>query len=376
MKQLYLILIFIIPLTNFANSTPILVTESSISLNMDETKEFFFSFDKGDEIVFNLEMIKGRNIKSVEIIELPNKQVFSAFKAENISNKTITVREKGVYAFRFYSSSLTTRVCNIRILRKYGESGNPNFDTGWEWKTLKDTTYSNYTIDSITGYNKIKYKDTLRTLVKTDTIEETLFNKSQRVHSYYNENPSSTYLKVDLPQNSISDLKEERILAWAYWIGVGQESQEAYKENIHSISGMAEGLTSMYDVSPLSKLAIGTITDLMIPKTGEDVSYYFMQGFENVQKFMAGTEFYQFDNGKGIAAYGRNNRLTQGTFYIGLSNDNDLQGIDVEVKVIAIRQIDHYQNEVIDKIREEPIIVQVNKTKMTIEESKIRVPAQ
>ncbi|WP_026914887.1 hypothetical protein [Christiangramia portivictoriae] len=376
MKQNYFLLLLLIPFLNFANNTPILVTESSVSLNMDETKEFFFSFDKGDEIVFNLEMIKGRNIKAVEIIELPNKQVFSAFKAENISNKTINVREKGVYAFRFYSSSLTTRVCNVRISRKYGESGNPNFDTGWEWKTLKDTTYSNYTIDSITGYNKIKYKDTLRTLVKTDTIDETLFSKSQRVHSYYNENPSSAYLKVDLPQNTFSDLKEDKVLAWAYWIGVGQESQEAYKENIHSISGMAEGLSGLYDVSPLSKLAIGTITDLMIPKTGEDVSYYFMQGFENVQKFMAGTQFYQFDNGKGIAAYGRNNRLTQGTFYIGLSNDNDWHGINVDVKVIAIRQIDHYRKDIVDKIREEPIIVQVNKTRMNIQESKIRVPAQ
>lgn len=376
MKQLYLFLFLIIPITNFANRAPVLVTESSVSLNMDETKEFFFSFDKGDEIVFNLEMIKGRNIKAVEIIELPNKQVFSAFKAENISNKTITVREKGVYAFRFYSSSLTTRVCKIRISRNYGESGNPDFNTGWQWKTLRDTTYSNYTIDSITGYNKIRYKDTLKTLVKTDTIEETLFSKSQRVHSYYNENPSSTYLKVDLPQNSVSDLKEESILAWAYWIGVGQESQEAYKENVRAIGGMAEGLSGIYDVSPLSKLAIGTITDLMTPKTGEDVSYYFMQGFDNVQKFMAGSEFYLFDSGKGIAAYGRNNRLTQGTFYIGLANDNDLQGIDVEVKVIAIRQIDHYKKEIVDKIREEPIIVQVNKTKMNIQESEIRVPAQ
>jgi hypothetical protein len=91
MKQNYLFLFLLIPIFNFANNTPILVTDSSISLNMGETQQLFYSFDKGDEIIFNLEMVKGRNIKEVEIVELPSKKVFSAFKADKIQNKTIKV---------------------------------------------------------------------------------------------------------------------------------------------------------------------------------------------------------------------------------------------------------------------------------------------
>jgi hypothetical protein len=181
---------------------------------------------------------------------------------------------------------------------------------------------------------------------------------------------------VDLPRSSISELKHEKLLAWAYWIGVGQESQQAFKENIQAMGSMAGDLSSMYG-SPLSKLAIGSIADLITPKTGEDISYWFIQDYENVQKFMNGMEFYQFDMGKGIAAYGRNSNLTEGSFYIALQNDNSMQGVDVEVKVIAIRQIiDHYRKDEIDKIKEEPIIVKVNKVKMNIQESKIRFPAQ
>src|SRR5690606_25670165 len=127
---------------------------------------------------------------------------------------------------------------------------------------------------------------------------------------------------------------------------------------------------------PLAALAVGAITDLMIPQTGEDIAYYFIQEYGDVQKFLAGETFYQFDHGKGIAAYGKNSIQTQGTFYIGLSNDNSLQGIDVEVKVVVIKQVDSFKKEVIAKVQEDPIIVKVNKSKMEIHESQIRVPAQ
>lgn len=375
-KKLLWSCLLLLPLLSFSKTNPILVTEGAISLNFNETKELYYSFDEGDEIVFNLDMIKGRNIKSVEIIELPNKKLFSAFKTEGISNKKIKVYNKGVYLFRFYSTSLTTRACNIKISRLPRSNGNQTFDTGWEWQTVRDTTYTNYTIDSITGYNKIKYKDTLKTLVNSEKIEETLFNKNQRVHSTYNENSSSSYLRVDLPMTYSTPLKEEKIIAWAYWIGVGQESQMAYKENISALGGMAEGLSTMYDSSPLSKLAIGAITDLITPKTGEDIAYWFIRDYENVQKFMNNEPFLQFDQGKGIAAYGKNDRITQGSFYIGLYNDNDWLGLDVEVKVIAVKQVDTYKKEVIDKVREEPIIVKVNKKRMDIHESQIRVSVE
>ena len=375
-KKLLWSCFLLLPLLSFSKDNRILVTEAAVSLNFNETKELYYSFDEGDEIVFNLDMIKGRNIKSVEIIELPNKKLFSAFKTEGISNKKIKVFNKGVYLFRFYSTSLTTRACNIRISRIPRQNGNLTFNTGWEWQTLRDTTYTDYTIDSIAGYNKIRYKDTLRTLVNSEKIEETLFNKNQRVHSTYNENSSLTYLRVDLPITYSTPLKEEKLIAWAYWIGVGQESQKAYNENIRALGGIAKGLSTMYDASLLSQLAIGTITDLITPKTGEDIAYWFIQDYESVQKFMNNEPFLQFDQGKGIAAYGKNDRLTQGTFYIGLYNDNDWLGLDVEVKVVAVKQVDFYKKEVIDKIREEPIIIQVNKTRMDIHESQIRVPVE
>ena len=340
-KKLLFGLVIIISQNLFAIGEPILVTESTISLNLDETEELFFSFAEGDIIEFDFEMVKGKHLKEIEVFEMPNNKIFSDFKVQKISKKQIHIRNKGLYKFKFYSSSLTKRVGRIRIFRIPADETTKDFNTNWKWKTIRDTIYTPYTIDSITGYQKIQYKEKIRELVKTENIENIIFNKSQRVHSYLNENRSSTYLRVDLPNPFTSELKEEKVIAWAYWIGVGQEAQQAYQENAKSVGELANGITSMYG-TPLAGLAVG-----------KDVFYTFIPDYENAQKFVNGQTYLQFDTGKGIAAYGKNSNRTQGTFYIGLSNDNQLQGIDVDVKVVSVKEVKTFEIVEYDRERED-----------------------
>lgn len=374
MKKKNSLLIFTFSNFLLANN-PILITESTISLDYDQTEELFFSFAEGDIIEFDFEMVKGSNLKDIEVYELPNNRIFSEFKAEKFSKKQINVRNKNIYKFRFYSSSLTRRVFKIRISRIPSSESTKNFNTNWKWETKKDTIYIPYSTDSITGYRTIKYEEKVRELVKTENIEDILFNKSQRVHSYYNQNKSSTYLRVDLPITINSELKEEKLIAWAYWIGVGQEAQKAYQENSKSIGKLANGIATAFG-TPLAGLAVGTITELIIPKTGEDVYYSFIPDYENAEKFVNGQTYLQFDTGKGVAAYGKNSTRTKGTFYIGLYNDNQIQGIDVDVKVVAVKEVKTYEIKVYQKEREEPIKVTLNKKRMEIKETKYRVPVE
>ncbi len=77
---------------------------------------------------------------------------------------------------------------------------------------------------------------------------------------------------------------------------------------------------------------------------GEDVAYWFITDYNNAQLFMAGQSFMQFDKGKGIAAYGKNSDRTQGVFYIGLLNDNQFQGIDVNIKISVIWETNYYED--------------------------------
>lgn len=372
---LYTLAISLFTQVLLAANSPILVTETTISLNVDQTEELFFSFAEGDVIEFDFDMVKGKHLKELEIVELPNTTLFSEFKAQHINKKKITIRNKGVYKFSFYSSSLTRRVFKVRISRTPASEATANFNTNWKWKKVTDTIYKPYTVDSITGYKKVNFTETKRELVKREKVADVLFNKSQRVHSYSNSHKSKTFLKVDLPRLDQTELKEERFIAWAYWISVGQEGQEAYKKNLANIGDFGEQVATTFK-TPLVGLAIGTITDLFIPHVGEDVGYYFILDYENAQKFYNDQQFRSFDYGKGKAAYGKNTRITQGTFYIGLKNDNLKDGIDVDVKVVAIKEVSTYEDKTYERVREEPMIVKLHKTRMELKETKFRIPVE
>tara|TARA_R110002033_G_scaffold167528_1_gene206733 strand:- start:11682 stop:12815 length:1134 start_codon:yes stop_codon:yes gene_type:complete len=375
-SKLFITFAFLLIFKLSFSTEPILVTESTIVLDVDETKELYFSFAEGDEIVFNMQMVKGKHIKEIQIIEMPTNTLLTEFKTKGVRDKRIQIRNKGIYKFRFYSSSLTRRVCKIQIHRIPKDITTKRFNTNWKWKTLRDTTYVAYKEDSLVGYQTIKYKETIKELKETKLEEIMLFEKSQRVHSFYNENISRTYLKVDLPLLNTSALREENLIAWSYWIGVGQEGQQAYQNNIKSISNVASEVANMVYQNPLAGIAVGAISELMIPQTGEDVKYYFIRDYQNVQLFYKNQQFMQFDMGKGKAAYGRNDKLKEGVFYIGLSNDNKLTGIDVDVKVLAVKEIKIYENIIYDREKEQPQYVTLNKTRMDINETQIRIPVE
>ncbi|MFD2586136.1 hypothetical protein ACFSQJ_04300 [Croceitalea marina] len=375
MNNVFLVIALVVSFNVFSQQR-IVVTETTLSLGFDQVAEVFYSFAKGDEIVFNMNMIQGKHIKAVEIVELPNNVVFSAFKAMVLRDKRIKVRNKGLYAFRFYSSSLTNRVCRYRIDRVPVSPATKNFNTNWKWHIVRDTVYTPYQQDSLMGYRTVKYQETVRELKSTKLEEIMLFEKTQTVHSFYNENISRAVLKVDLPAVYNTAMKEEQILAWAYWIGVGQESREAYKKNLSSITKSLGKVADLYYQTPLAGIAVGEISSLITPQTGEDVNYYFISDYQNAQLFYNKQQFLQFDNGKGRAAYGRNDRLIKGTFYIGLLNDNEWRGIEVDIKVMAVKQAKIYENVIYKRERQEPEYLTLNKTRMNINETKIRVPVE
>jgi len=374
-KKTFLFLALIISGITLATNQPILVTESTITIDFGQTKNLFFSFAEGDEIIFDFQLVKGKNLKEIEVVELPNNGVFSEFKAQKIVGKRITVRNKGLYKFKFRNSSLGRRVCKIKISRIAANESTANFNTNWKWKTIRDTIYTPYTKDSITGYKKINFKEKIKELVNTENVEDLLFNKNQRVNSLYRGSDSRAFLRVDMPSFSNSKLKEEKIIGWAYWIGVGKEAQESYKSNVTAFGNIAKGIASIYG-SPLAGLLVGEITELSMPKMGDDVKYFFIPDYENAQKFHNNVQFLQFDMGKGRAAYGKNTNRTQGTFYIGLANDNNYEAIDVEVKVVAIKEVKTFAYKEYDRVREEPVIMTLNKIRVDVKETKIRIPVE
>jgi hypothetical protein len=147
-----------------------------------------------------------------------------------------------------------------------------------------------------------------------------------------------------LPQNQLSGARTRTVISWAYWIGVGDEANEAWRQNAQTISRLAKG-TATYFTTPLGALAIGAAADLIVPKVGEDV-FYALTDRVNRDLFHAGQQYRLYDEGKGVAGYKKITirSMCQGTYFICLSNDNVFQGIDASIKVIAIVETNYYKD--------------------------------
>lgn len=200
---------------------PIVVSEQTIKVGSDE--EFYFGFSEGDEIVFDLQVIKGKDLKEVEITEYPSTSKFFEFKTDGISEKRIKVYKDAVYKFRFKGGGMGTKVCRVKILRIPASEESVSFDSSVKWKVRFDSSYS-------TKHEKV--------LVQADTTVVTVADRVERVHSQTNlDNSNVTEFNVNLPENKRLELETSEVISWAYWLGVGNEGQEAYEQEKEFFDG-------------------------------------------------------------------------------------------------------------------------------------------
>lgn len=376
-NTLTLIGLLFLTVTSYAQQEPIDVTEQTIKLGWLNEEELYFGFAAGDKIVFNFKEANNKALKEVEIIEYPNNSRFSDYKTKLVDNKVITVVKQGVYVFRFKNSGLAGRICKIKIQRIPASSETKNFNSMVTWETQQETTYNTYTKEVIVGYDTAYIQKKKRELVKTELLEDMIMDKTERVHSINNlEHKNYKTVQVTLPKNEVSYYKTKKIVSWAYWIGVGKEASDAWAKNVSAVKNIATGTATILGGGPLSRLAIGTITSLAMPTMGEDVAYWFITDYNNSQLFMSKQQFMQFDEGKGIAAYGKNYERTQGVFYIGLSNDNQFQGIDANIKISVIWEINYYEDKTFDEIDVKPRYEKKTFSEPIIKAAKVPVTGQ
>ena len=329
----------------FGQEEPIDVTEQTIKIGGFKEEELYFGFAAGDKIIFSFKEADNKELKEIEIVEYPSNSKFSDYKTKEIENKTLFVNKQGIYVFRFKNSVLGGRICKIKIQRIPTSEETRNFNSTVTWETQQETTYHTYTKDVIVGYDTTYVQKMKKVLVQTEAREELIFDKTQRVHSTTNSNGNKTALFFTLPQNQLTSYRTEKVVSWAYWVGVGDEANQAWQQNVRRISSLVKAVSAYY-TTPLGAYAVGVITELMIPQNGEDV-YYAVADKENKDLFLSGYQYKIYDNGKGVAGFRKFTDLgmCQGTYYVLLSNDNIMQGIDVTVKVVAIVETKIYEDQ-------------------------------
>lgn len=325
-KNYFSIIIFIL-ISNLSLGQDIIdVSESTIKISSFDEHIFYCGFAEGDKMIFNFEELNGKELKEIEIIEMPTSSKFMDYKSVKISEKVINIQKKGIYKFRFYNSSLAKRICKIRIQRIAASDLTKKFDTNVYWKTVSDTTYT----------PKIeKYLD------RSEKIATEIYNGNPQISSSnaLNGNKNHQIVEFDLPNNTI---------AWSFYIGTGSAGKKTYENAQSNFSESVQSdIASLATYNPMTALALTGVSYFSKTQGEDNVKYWFLSDQNSAALFKTSQQFYTYKSGDVITEASQMKTPLNGRIYLGLLNDNILEPIALTIRVTAIQQIDYWKNRTI-----------------------------
>lgn len=382
LHRFFILILSILLTANLFAQNPITITDRAFKTSSSVSDDFYYSFAEGDIIVVDLTTERGSSIKSFEIIELPyNSSKYSSFNSTSINQKQIEVNKKAVYLFRIYGGN-GGKYCNLKIARIPKDKSTEGFNTEWKWGYITDTTYVTYQEDSLVGSDTISYTETKKVLSSEEIREENIVNSNIEIKSIGiidHDNPREK-VKIELPRNLQYDNKKEEVVAWAYWIGVGDNSDNVVRKNMELIknaANMTSAIPFVGKYSALAGYAVGIVSDLYTTK-GDYVQYYLVADANNANLFMKGKTFSSIRSNNVSGAFERflNNNMLQGTYYICLYNDNLSFHKKVKVLVSVVIKTQYFRNEEVQKSKVVPRYVKVERNKMQVTNTRTRVPVE
>ncbi len=309
---------------------PIDVAESTLKISGMGEEVFYFGFAEGDKLVFNFQEVNGKELKELEIIELPSSSKFMDYKTKKIENKVLEVTRKGIYKFRFANSAILGRICKFKIQRIPLNESTRNFNPSVYLKMVNDTTY--------TPVQE-------RYLVKSDTVIVPVLEKQITKissQSALNGNPNRALIDFALPEGTFS---------WSFHLSVGQEGNKSYEASKEKfVTSAASAVSSLPGYGPLAALAIHGVNTFSKAGGGDNVKYYFISDWDNVLAFNAGQQFMQYKQGDVIAEAAQMKYPSNGKVYIGVVNDNLVDAIQVNLSVTAIQLRQEWNTRTVNKM--------------------------
>lgn len=331
MRKLFFItpLLFSISLYSWAQQPPIEVTDNTLKVAAFGEEVFYFGFAEGDRIIFNFEEVKGKELKEIEIIEMPSSSKFMDYKTKKIENKSLDIIKTGIYKFRFANTGLGGRVCKFKIQRIPASEATKNFNCSVYWRTVYDTSYT-----------PVQEKF----LVSSDTSIVNIVDQISKVSSQtaMNGNSNRNIIDFDLPAGTIS---------WSYYIGVGTEGKEAYNKATETfLKSAATVVSKISGYGAMAALALNGINYFNKTDGRDNVKYWFISDWNNVLLFNSGNSFRQYKQGDVINDAYQMKVPNQGKVYLALMNDNFREPIEVIVKATAISVRQAWDTRIIQKM--------------------------
>jgi len=310
-----------------AQKKAITITEQSITIPATgQQGVYFYGFQKGDVAVVTIESDKAGEMINLEVQEYTSgATVYNAQSIKKVKDLKLTVPQKLVYKFIVSSVSDKAIPARLSIKRLPEKDETRHFNSNITWQIKHDTTWA------ITNE---------KVLVKGELTPVTLVDKTFRVASMANLNPSRVSVPFKLPENTVH---------WVYWVGVGQQSVEDLKNMTKLVTKGASVLASS-TISPVVGFGLGLLPSLPQVNASGNIDYYFMNK-QSAEKFVAdedGWKPYTFAQGTGIVSdykkvsLSETPKTTDGTIYATFRNSNTVTGLDITLKIVAFEQEKKY----------------------------------
>jgi len=304
---------------------PVDVVESSVKVGIKGEEMVYYGFAEGDQLIFSFEETGGKEMKEVEIVEMPSSSKFLEFKTSKIENKTINIARTGIYKFRFANSALLPRVCKYKIQRIPANATTQNFNTTVYFDEYNDTTYTNEVETFID---------------RSDTVINNFQDRTIKVNPLTAPGSSKVTFNFVLPENTVS---------WSYYVCADKVAQQVYQEASRSLAANAPRVIEKFPkYGPLAAVALDAPSYITKLDTGQHINFWIVED-DNAELFKNGEQFRFIKKGKGINEF---SRMEPGdrAFYFCLHNDYKDTPVTVMVKITAILINEKFTSEPVRKM--------------------------
>jgi hypothetical protein len=290
---------------------PIDIAESVVKVGIKGEEVVYYGFAEGDQLIFSFEEAGGKEMKEIEIIEMPANSRFMDVKTSKIENKTINVPRTAIYKFRFANSALLPRACKYKIQRIPASTATQKFNSTVYFDNYNDTSY----VTEVESY-----------VDRTDTVINNFQDRIVKVNPATAPGSSKTTFNFTLPENTV---------AWSYYIYTDKAGQQAYLEAGKNLTSNAGAVIEKFPkFGPLAAVAIEAPSYLARLDTGQHINYWIVEN-ENAELFQNGQQFRFVKKGKAINDFAKMEAGDR-AFHFCLHNDYKDVPVTVTVKITAI----------------------------------------
>jgi hypothetical protein len=304
------------------------VSENTFKVRAFNEEVFYYGFCEGDQLIFNFEERNNKELKELEIIELPGSSRFMDFKTKSVSNKVMNIPKTGIYKFRFANSAMSGRICKVKIQRIPGTEETRAFNSSVYWRGVQDTSFYPVQEDF---------------LIRSDTSVREVYEATPQISS-------QNALNGNKPYQIVSFVLPEHTVCWSFYLACGDKGKSEYERTKTKFAeSAASAISSAPGYGVLGALALTGFSYFNTVQGEDNVKYWFIDG-NAAALFRSGQTFSTYKSGDVLSEASQMRYPLTGKIYLALSNDNTFDPIKVTLKVAAVTVNQQWETRTVQKM--------------------------